>query len=96
MPGEHIEEEINPFRQRQEQRYMAAHKCVFCAQLLKLPPTKLKQTYDALNNRKIGNLAILDVLTEWKIKTSETAISMHRGWYTKRARCLQILREKVG
>jgi hypothetical protein len=58
-------------------------KCQFCPDVAKLSATRRQQLYDAMfgktlvNGKRVPYAVIVDVLTGWGIKVTQTTISKH-------------------
>ena len=90
---------MNEFTKRQQDKDISRRdsggKCKLCTGALTLPKTKLRDLYNALIDRKIETVVILDVLDSWGIETSKTAIINHRNGKHGTASHMEMLRERV-
>ena len=85
---------MSEFKKHQEKnandRTMTGSRCKLCMSVLKLEKSKIKDFYDALIDRSIMNVTIVEVLANWDIVTSISTISTHRnGGYAQHIEALR-------
>lgn len=91
---------MSEFRATQEKNAnnlsMRGGRCKLCASILKLEKSKIKDFYDALLDRTITTATIVEVLSNWDIQVSTTAVVHHRTGKHNHARHIEVLKKAGG
>ena len=64
---------------RKEKSALEVGKCKLCGAILRLEKSKIVDFYEAMIDKSIQNITIVEVLGNWDISTSISTISSHRN-----------------
>lgn len=93
---------MSEFKTSQEKRLakenslLEGGKCKLCLSIIGLEKSQIKDFYEAMIDRTIQNLTIVEVLNSWGITSSITNISTHRNSLQGDPRHLLALKKAAG
>lgn len=89
---------MNAFKTHQEKKAAGkiASRCQFCTQVLQLKKARKVELYEALLDKSIHTLTIVDVLESWDIRVGTTTVHDHRHGLRGFAPHMARLKEAAG